>query len=223
MIFGLGIGLLVYAAFVFDLFGFLARDELWLRLLMLAASALYLFYYYLVAGTPLWDAIITNGALALVNLVMIFVVITERTTFSMTAETRELYGMFRFLSPGQFRKIVKAARRIAPEVSDVLSNEGKPLERLHFVSHGTVEIEKAGQVTAVNAPAFIGEVAFITREPASATVRTLPGTRGLTWDHATLDAMFRRAPALQNAVAAVLNKDLAYKVARSQPMPPYTS
>ena len=40
MIFGLGIGLLVYAAFVFDLFGFLARDELWLRLLMLAASAL---------------------------------------------------------------------------------------------------------------------------------------------------------------------------------------
>ncbi len=72
---GLSVAVFVYAAFVFDVFGFLARDELWLRLQMMAAMMLYIIYYYLVADAPLWDAIITNGTLAAVNLAMIFVVI----------------------------------------------------------------------------------------------------------------------------------------------------
>ena len=71
---GLGVAIVVYIAFVLDMAGFLARDELWLRTLMLAASALYLIYYYFVTDVPLWDAIRTNAALAAVNLIMIGVV-----------------------------------------------------------------------------------------------------------------------------------------------------
>lgn len=218
MIFGLSIGVLVYAAFVFDFFGFLARDELLLRLLMLAASALYLFYYYLVAGDPLWDAIITNGALGAVNLMMIFVVITERTTFSMSAAMTELYRMFPLLSPGQFRKLHRLADHGKAETGRVLTTEGEHLDRLYFISHGSVDVEKGGEVVPVPAPAFIGEIAFITNNPASATVRTREETQMISWDHATLESLFRQRPALKVAVSALLNTDLAHKVAKSRPM-----
>ena len=113
MLFGLGVGVLVYIAFVFDLFGFMARDELWLRLLMLAASALYLVYYFIVAGTPLWDALITNGALALVNLAIIAVIVTERTTLGFSPEDAALSRLFPLLRPGQFRRLLKAGRRVS--------------------------------------------------------------------------------------------------------------
>ena len=104
--FGLGVGALIWAAFVFNLFGFLARDELYLRLLMLVGSALSIGYYLtVVADQPLWDAILTRGALALANSVMIAIVISERTTWFMSRESLDLYKSFDMLTPGQFRRI----------------------------------------------------------------------------------------------------------------------
>ena len=57
---GLSVGVLVYLAFAFDVAGFMARDELLWRGLMLTASAFYLVYYYFVVDEPLRDAILTK-------------------------------------------------------------------------------------------------------------------------------------------------------------------
>ena len=216
MIFGQSIGVLVYAAFGFDFYGFLARDELMLRFLMLMASALYLVYYYVVAGDPLWDAIITNGALAAVNLAMICVVITERTTFSMSAKMAGLYSSFSMLSPGQFRRLMRIADLLDPDAGTVLTREGAQLDRLYFIAEGAVELEKAGEIARIEGPAFIGEVAFITGSEATATARTTTDTSLISWDQGALQRLFRRRPAIQVAIAALLNTDLAHKVARSR-------
>ena len=39
--------ILVQIAFIFYSLGFLARDELWLRCLLLTGTTFYLFYYYI--------------------------------------------------------------------------------------------------------------------------------------------------------------------------------
>ena len=215
--FGLGIGVLVYAAFVFDFFGFLARDELLLRLLMLAASCLYMFYYYFVTDEPLWDALTTNGALLLANLAMIVVVIFERTTFGLSREAAALFMRLRHLSPGQFRLLLRHATWHRVEATTRLTTEGAPLDRLYYVTEGPMRIAKGRSQTRLASGTFVGEIAFATGAPASASVELDPGAVYLSWDGAGLHALLKRKPALATALTATFNTDLMGKVASSSP------
>ncbi|MEL7345645.1 MAG: cyclic nucleotide-binding domain-containing protein [Pseudomonadota bacterium] len=215
---GLGIGILVYLAFVLDLAGFLARDELRWRVLMLGASGLYLVYYYYVTDVPLWDAIRTNAALAAVNLAMIGVVVVERSTFAMRRDTRALYQLFPMLSPGQFRRLLRSATKLRAMETRVLTREGKTLDEMFFIVEGAVEVAKGQSVSVIEPGTFIGEIAYLTKQGASATVSIAQGTRYLRWSHSDLDAMTTRSAGLRVALVAHLNLDLARKVAASQPV-----
>lgn len=217
---GLGIGVLVYIAFVFDMAGFMARDELWLRLLMLAASGFYLVYYFYIADAPLWDAIRTNAALAAVNAAMIGVVLIERSTFAMKRDTRALYAMFPMLSPGQFRRLLRKATKLRAMETRVITREGQPLDEMFFIVEGAVEVAKGDSIAAIEPGTFIGEVSYLTKEPASATVSIGKGTKYLRWSQDDLDRMTRRHPNLRVALVAHLNADLARKVAASSPVAP---
>lgn len=216
---GASVAALVYLAFAFDVLGFLARDELWLRTLMLIGSAFYIAYYYFVADTPLWDAMLTNGALAAVNFLMICVVISERTTFAMSADNQSLYRMFPLLTPGQFRRLRRVAERIEATAPTELVRQGRRPEHLYFVIDGPVEIEKGGSLSRIPSRVFIGEVAFLTGRTASATVWVEPGASYLQWRTSDLERLSRRSPQLRVALLGHLNMDMATKVANSQPMP----
>lgn len=209
--------LFVYVALLFYVLGFLFRDELWLRGLLFIGTFFYILYYYFAADTPLWDAIITSGILGLVNIVMIGVVILERTTFAMNAETAELYSYFSNLSPGQFRRIMKRGQQQVSGEAQTLCREGETLDRLYFVVDGTVYITKGAKRSLVSDGSFVGEVAFLRGTPASATVDIGPGTTYVVWEHDVLRALMAKSPNLANALLAKFNMDLAGKVARSHP------
>ena len=205
-------------AFLFALAGYLARDELWLRLLLLAASANYLAYYYTVAEAPLWSAILTSGALALVNLGVIVIVILERTTFTMTRQVASIYRSFDMLTPGQFRRIMRHGAIRTAEGTVRLTAEGARVEKLYFVTNGGVILTKQGRRTEIPARIFVGEIAFATGNVASATVELAPGSVWVEWDQEGLRRLTRRFPALGVALVAQFNADLLGKVATSQPM-----
>jgi hypothetical protein len=215
---GLSVATLVYVAFTLQLFGFLARDELSLRLLMLGGSVMYLLYYSFISDVPLWDALITNGALAVVNLIMIGVVVFERTTFSMARETAELYRLFPMLSPGQFRRLLRAGQAVQPISDQALTQSGTTPDDLYYVIEGPVTIRKGDHEAEVHGQLFIGEIAFLTGQPASASVSVGPGARYLRWNSDALKKLIDRSPKLHVALSAQFNKDLVGKVARSQPL-----
>lgn len=215
---GLSVATLVYMAFTLQLFGFLARDELSLRLLMLGGSVMYLLYYFNISEVPLWDALITNAALAVVNLIMIGVVVFERTTFSMARETAELYRLFPMLSPGQFRRLLRAGQAVQPLSDQALTQTGATPDDLYYIIEGPVTIRKGDQEAEVHGQLFIGEIAFLTGQPASASVSVGPGARYLRWNSAALKKLIDRSPKLHVALSAQFNKDLVNKVARSQPL-----
>jgi hypothetical protein len=208
----------VYLAFLFALAGYIARDELWLRLLMLAASANYLAYYYAVTDAPLWSAILTSGTLALVNLAMIVVVILERTTFTMTKPVATIYRSFDMLTPGQFRRIMRHGTIRTAEEPVRLTTEGMRVEKLHFVTEGGAIVTKQGRRTEIPARIFVGEIAYATGNVASATVEVAAGSAWVEWDQEALRSLTRRFPALGVALVAQFNVDLLGKVATSQPI-----
>lgn len=215
---GLSISLLVYLAFGFGFFGFLSRDELVLRLMLLAANTLYLVYYYHVAAAPMWDPIIINAFLAGANLWVIAIVLLERTTFAMSPEMATLYRQFPLLSPGQFRRLMKAARIRDLDEAAELTREGAPVERIWFVHEGRLRIVKAGSEVVIPGGIFVGELAFLSGAPASATVRTEPGVRCVEWEFEALRGLMRKSPKLNVALRAQFNADLVRKVTNSMPL-----
>lgn len=214
----LNVEYLVYLAFAFALAGYLARDELWLRLLMLAASVNYLAYYYTVTEEPLWNAIFTSGALAFVNLVMIGIVILERTTFAMSRQVAAIFRSFDMLTPGQFRRIMRYGTVRTADDTVRLTTEGMRVEKLYYVTAGTVIVTKEGRRTEIPPRIFVGEIAYATGNVASATVELAPGSVWVEWDQDRLRRLARRFPALGVALVAQFNADLLGKVATSQPI-----
>jgi len=209
---------LVYCAVFFYVLGFLFRDELWLRGLLFIGTMFYIFYYYYAAESPLWEAMFTSGLLGLVNVSMILVVLLERSTVGMGSDAAVLYGFFQNLSPGQFRRIMKRGTLQTATRDEVLSKEGEPLTTFYFVFEGKSTIAKRGQTVEVPAGHFIGEVAFLKGGPATASVTVSKGTRYVAWKHEALRDLMQRSPNLSNGLIALLNMDMAGKVARSQPV-----
>jgi hypothetical protein len=208
----------VYFAFAFALAGYLARDELWLRLLMFAASANYIAYYFTVAEGPLRDAILTSGALAAVNLVMICIVVLERSTFAMSPQMASIFRSFDMLTPGQFRRIMRHGTVRTADGVVRLTTEGMRVDRLCYVTAGRVFLTKEGRRTELPARIFVGEIAYATGNVASATVELEPGAVWVEWDQDRLRRLTRRFPALGVALVAQFNADLLGKVATSQPI-----
>lgn len=216
-IFG-GAALLVFAAFAFKLLGFLARDELLLRLLILTGTLLNIVYFFIVADRPLWEAILTNGLLASANILMIGIVLSERVTWSMTPDILRLYRMFPLMSPREFRKLLKAATLEDIKERRVLVRQGEHPDRLFFIVEGTVAIHKNNEVVHAGPKLFIGEIAFLTGDPASATVAMEGSGSVMVWNATKLEKLLEKTPNLKAALVGHLNMDLAQKVAASQPV-----
>lgn len=210
--------ILVYVALFFQAIGFLARDELVLRILILIGSGFYLLYYFFrVADEPLVEAMFASGVLAAVNLGMIILLVFERTTFAMSDESTKVYKSFSTLNPGQFRKIQKLGVTREAEPGTVLVTDGKDLDHLILVTDGQVRISKGDKEYVSDASVFIGEVSFLREGPASATVTAGKQVKYIEWSHEDLRRLMRK-PELNNALTALFGAALAGKVENAMPV-----
>lgn len=197
------------------LVGFLFRDQIMLRALVIAGDIVFILYYLFAPAEPLWGGIVWSAIFIGVNVVMIVQIVADRTHRSMPDEHVRLYSMFDAMTPGEFRRMVRTARWETAKAETRLTEENKPLERLYFVLEGDIAIDKSGKRIAIAPGIFIGEVAFLLSRPASATVIVAPGTRYVVWDTVPLRRLLIRAPSLSIALSSALNRDMAAKVARA--------
>ena len=207
---------IVHVGATLYLVGFLFRDQIMLRIFVIAGDLVYVSYFYLAPDMPLWGGVFWSAVFTLVNVVMIARIVADRAPFRMSAEERQLFSVFGTLSPGEFRRLIRIGHLQTAIEATVLAMEDRPLDRLYYILDGDIVIEKAGRARLTIEPhVFIGEVAFLLPRPASATVTVAAGTRYMTWDSAMLCRQQIHTPALAVALSVALNKDMAAKVARS--------
>ncbi len=206
---------LIHVAAAIFLSGFLFRDQIVLRSLVIVGNFVYVLYYYVVVDHPLWGGIFWSVVGIVINAVMIARIMADRSAFGLAAHELALHGQLGTLTPGEFRRLMKVAAWRTADAPTLLSEEGKPLPALAYVIEGRVTVEKGGSRLDFAAPMFIGEVAFVTDDPASATVTIAPGARYVSWDMAALRKLLLRTPAIRIGLGAALNRDMAGKVARA--------
>lgn len=216
---GLGNGSIVIllAGLVFKLAGFAVRDELLLRILVICGFMCDAAYYFFRAD-PILPSVLSNIALLSVNMVLIATIVSERTTWAMSADDRQTFAHFPTLTPGQFRRLKKMLTAEAAVPGTVLTREGEAVADLMLVFAPNITITKHGESFPIAGPAFVGEIAFLTGNASSAYVALPEGGTVIRIDSAALRRRMKRSPAFNNALVALFGAELARKVADSVPM-----
>ncbi|MEM9331623.1 MAG: cyclic nucleotide-binding domain-containing protein [Pseudomonadota bacterium] len=206
---------LIHLGALLYILGFLVRDELLLRLLVLGGTVLYILYYFLFPETPLWDAIITSVILGAANIWVLFKIMYERTTFALTEDERKLYDVFSTLNPGQFRTVLKHSIWHVADGDEVLCTENENANRLYYLLEGSAIVRKNGKEFAIDSNKFLGEISFVLEDRYTATVLAKPEMKFVEWDTKVLRQLMAKNASLNNAIVALFNKDLAHKLAVS--------
>ena len=208
---------LIYLGAALLLIAYGIRDELKLRVMIVVSTLIYIAYYYVVGGGPLWEAIITSVLMVGMNLWVLAQIVLERTTLRMTEDEKRLFDAFETLSPGQFRRVAKLAKwRTASDTQGTtLTLEAEPSSVLVYVFDGIVSVEKNGRQFRLPEGNFLGEVAYVLNRKITTTSVAPEGVRYVEWDADRLRALSLKYPALGNALNALLTRDLAKKLKES--------
>jgi hypothetical protein len=205
----------VYLAAGVQVLGYLLRDQVKLRLLLLCGTFFYVLYYALAATTPLWDAILASSVLGLANLVDLSSLLLSRSAWLIPAEQRPLFEMLGGVQPGDFRALMKFGTMRTAGTEEEITRLGETPDRLFYISAGEPRVVKAGGDFMIPPRCFIGEVSLMLGAPASATVRLPAGAEFVEWPRETLARAMRRNHRLKLALEALMAEDMARKVAFS--------
>jgi CRP-like cAMP-binding protein len=208
---------LIYIGAAMLLVAYAIRDELKLRVMIIASTFIYIAYYYVAAATPLWEAIVTSALMVGVNMWVLGQIALERTTFRLSDDEKQLFDAFETLNPGQFRRVAKLAqwRRADDPEGTVLTRDDEPSTSLFYIFDGIISVEKHGRQFRLPADNFVGEVGYVLNRPTTTTSVAPEGVRYIEWDASALRALEIKYPNLGNALGALLTRDLAKKLKTS--------
>lgn len=195
--------------------GFMVRDELVLRVLILVGTILYLIYYFFFPSGTLWNAFITSSILGLANLSVLGKIVFERTTLALSENEKRLFDCFGTLTPGQFRILMKHAKWHFTDIKTKLFTQDEHAKCFFYILDGNIDIEKNDKQFSLGAHNFLGEVSFILNGKYSASAYANKGACFIEWNNDEIKKHMNKNPNLHNAIIALFNKDLALKVSSS--------
>jgi len=101
--------------------------------------------------------------------------------------------------------------QIAPGTT--LAEENENLQRLFFICDGRVRVMIAGrEISTLEKGNFVGEVAFLTEKPATATVIADSSVRALIFDKDELTQFFHSEAEVAGLIYQLLGRELAFKI-----------
>lgn len=206
------INLVVLIGAALQISAMLFRNQIILRILFILGGACYIIFYVYVLPEPLWQAAVASIAIASTTAIGLVSILIGRSTAIIPKRLIGLYRQMGSIGPGEFRQLLKYGHRRRLERREALTVQGQTPHKLFFIESGKIEAHKNGHVFPLPSGIFIGEIAFLTEAPASATIYVSPGSDIVEWESARLRKRVERNEKLKIALDARLAKDLADKV-----------
>jgi CRP-like cAMP-binding protein len=189
------------------------RGMLWLRILAVIGIALEIIYFAL-TSSDLFTGIVWNLIFILINVVQIARLLWERRSLRLPlTEKLLLRELLAGLDDLQIARLLKASEWRTLEPGALLTCERKPVKELYLLGSGRAIVEVHGTpVAQLERGSFVGEVALLTGEPASASVIIKEKARILAFPRAALDKAFQSDNEIAGLLHKVLGRDLAIKM-----------
>jgi hypothetical protein len=205
---------LVLAAGITFTLGYLIINQVILRLMILAGTGLYIWYYAVVADDPLWAAIVTSVTMGAANIIGLTNLLLQKSRWNIPRKHRDIYDKrFSHVPPADFRIMMKFCRRETLTEPRIVTYEGQKVTHLYYVISGDLLIEKLNERFSMPAGLFVGEIAYLTGRASSATTQLQAGSEVLIWDFDRLNSRSAVKPRFKLALEAMISRDLAMKVA----------
>jgi hypothetical protein len=137
-----------------------------------------------------------------------------RLSLQLPETERELLrSIFTGLDDVQIAQLLVAGQFVDIAKGTTLTEENKPLETLFFICGGHLKVTVAGrEVAHMEKGDFVGEIAFLTEKPATATVVAEDSVRALVFERAKLDEVFRHEAQVGGLIYQLLGRKLAQKL-----------
>jgi len=197
-------------AAVFSFSAYLLGNILWLRILLIFASSL-----YILSGVSLGitSMIGWNSAYLAINLYHVTLLLLDKSTISLPEKTKKIYRQFfSTMSTREFKKIIMINQFCTVEGEQIIA-ENEVTDRLFLVLDGKVDIVKSEiTIARLNEGDLIGEMSFISKEPASANAIAKEVVHYAYWTHDDLRRLRQKNCHVYNKFISIIGCDLVRKL-----------
>jgi CRP-like cAMP-binding protein len=188
-------------------------DIFWLRVVAIVGLSLEILYF-LSSGGDLRAGIGWDLVFILINAYQLSLLLRDRMLLRLPEEYRDLLrSVLTGLADTQIARLLVAGNFVDVVKGTLLAEENKPLDKLLFICSGHVRVVIAGrEVAHLEKGNFVGEVAFLTEKPATATVIAEDDVRALVFERAKLSQFFRDETEVAGLIYQLLGRELANKI-----------
>lgn len=202
---------------IFNLFylaGFIVKDILWLRVLIIIGFNIELMYHFRDLHAPEWAEIVWCGFYILVNGYQFTMLYRERRNLKFTDEELALHAkVFKDMPKSAFRKLLNIAGQEDLPTDFVMVHQNTTIDKLALISDGLAKIEVDDAIVSyVRNGQFVGEMSFLSGSLTTATVTTIDETRCLLWDKEQLKELMKKDSEVETSLSMVFNSDLLSKL-----------
>lgn len=192
----------------------------WLRVMAVIGLSMEILYFQL-SGGDLSAGIGWNAIFISINAYQLYWLYDEhRNAAKLEGAEHLTAGAFAGLSKLQISRLAHVGEWRTIEKGTILTREGAPVTELFYLAGGDYSVEKAGEVVArLGRGSFVGEMAFLSGAPASATVIAASDGRALTFKAAQLHKAAENDETTASALHLMLGRDLAAKLRSMNPVP----
>ena len=188
-------------------------DIFWLRIVAVVGLSLEI-VYFLMSGGDLRTGIGWDIVFIAINLYQLYRLVQERLSLRLPEKDRDLLRkVLAGLNDGQIARLLGAGALYDLPAGTTLAEENEALEKLYFICDGRVSVTISGRaVSQLEQGNFVGEVAFLTERPATATVVAETPVRALAFDRDTLKQFFKNETEVAGLIYQLIGRELAHKI-----------
>lgn len=203
--------LIGHLAYVLLILSMMMRSMNWLRFFALLAGTVSSIYYAILHD---YVSMFWEGLFALVNVGQLIILKIEnrRGRFS-EEEDMFIKANLKGVERAHARRLMKIGAWTEVQEEVELTTQNERPNRLKFIVSGEARIERDGQVVGTAKPGdFIGEMGYLTDNPATASVITTEITRYLAFEYDDLRDFLQKNQEVRHALEASFNRDLVGKL-----------
>jgi CRP-like cAMP-binding protein len=205
-----------HLAYIIIAISYFLTNIYWLRVAAVIGLSLEIIYFRLTGlgtttGLP-WDVV-----LILINLYELFWLTREKLLARLPdADAAMLRNAFGGLDDAQIAKLLKAAEWKTYKPGDVLTRQDAPVDALYYVCTGRANVDVDGKSVAyLESGSFVGEIAYLTGNVATARVTIVEEARTLVFSKMGMAKVMASDRQISGIMYQLLGRDLAAKMRRA--------
>ncbi len=198
--------------FLFAL-SYIMRSMFWLRILTLFGLVFEMGYFWLSGGNLLtgmgWSVIFI-----IINVYQLYAEIADRLRLQIPSpHEAQLRRILHGLDNAQIARLLRAGNWNSVQGGSVLIHQNQPVDALHLIVGGMANVRVNHQIVATLHPgSFAGEVAYITKSNATATVEAAETLDLLSLQPDQLKQLSAKDNVISAIVMQLLGNDLSAKL-----------